>query len=835
MVPTSSSESGTSVPVSSKRSSAKDILAWVNDYHALRSRVSVLLGQDGGLCTSEDVVAVVQTYLELAVKHRDLVRAKMAIEANNNALTGSLDVARQALQDLEMRAAAVGTKHGLVVFSSGNAPSFFESLDRKLQDGKDFETAFHRRKQMHEQDNAAHATAVDTLRREAAVAMDALRRDLDTVSTSKRQDAERSGALALAAAERARALEVEDVKTASARQFDDLQRSTACQLESLQRDLTNVRAIKLKEQADYDATMDAIRRVLEVQATETYSRRDGGEKAAFFARYVDRDRMLMELVYGAIRSVTQLLSTSSANKAGATMPTELSHAILGCIKELKRMKEYVMGSFDALQKDMAPFLPFEVTWHAVEWQPDMDLATWCVESCNKTNEHARMQFQQFLAHANSTMTMLAATQRERAMEVLAFMRRGVAPCDTSSQDKDASMLKMRLMDAVTDRDQVGLELQLKETFFTDLLHQHKAVAADMHAKLSQQQQLWKAMMASSSPTLSQPPRSPTMKPLDDQQKLTMVKPGPKPKWQEDDPTTTVLSNGRTLKERFVSDLALETGQNPPMKRGQTVQVLRPPNANAGDSSTRKISQPYVSMAATPSKHIQSSSMHQSSAAAVHLKPGNDTNRQQHLWYQGVKQIDGQSLSLALGYIPTRNSLVLDVFNTDTEYMQAIEVNPKLLQGFNKPLVPLGVLPEVGVTASIDHVFHAADVETFAALSGDSNPVHVDAAFAATTTFGKPVVHGILCTSLFPTIFGATFPGAIYVAQDVRYHKPIHVGDLVHAEIEVLQVKARMRLVVCATRCLDRHGDVAISGQAKVLLPKPTLSADTGTPTTTSVV
>ncbi|ETV77232.1 hypothetical protein H257_08693 [Aphanomyces astaci] len=150
-------------------------------------------------------------------------------------------------------------------------------------------------------------------------------------------------------------------------------------------------------------------------------------------------------------------------------------------------------------------------------------------------------------------------------------------------------------------------------------------------------------------------------------------------------------------------------------------------------------------------------------------------------------------------------------------------------------VPLGVLPEEGVTASIDHVFHAADVETFAALSGDSNPLHVDAAFAATTTFGKPVVHGILCTSLFPTIFGATFPGAIYVAQDVRYHKPIHVGDLVHAEIEVLQVKARMRLVVCATRCLDRHGDVAISGQAKVLLPKPTLSADTGTPTTTSAV
>ncbi|RHY27793.1 hypothetical protein DYB32_007197 [Aphanomyces invadans] len=669
------------------RSSASDILAWVQDYHGLRSRVSILLGcgTDGNaeLCASEDIVTVVQTYLELAVKHRDLVRAKMAIEANNNALTGNLDAVRQALQDLEMRVAAVGSKHGLALFTSTNPQLFFDALDRKLQDGKDFEAAFHRRKLAHEQDVAAHTAAVATLHREAALAMDALHRDHDTVP-----------AQALAALDRARALQVEDLMTASARQYDDLQRSMAAQLEALQRDLTNARAIKLKEQADYDAIMDTIHRALEVwkrhwrtplpahavaadaQAADAHSRKDNSEKAAFFARYVDRDRMLMELVYGAIRSVTQLLTP--ATPKASTMPTELSHAILGCIKELKRMKEYVIGSFDALQKDLAPFLPFEVYIRASALNPfgRMDACDICIE---KTNEHARMQFQQFLAHANSTLSMLAATHRERAMEVLAFMRRSAAPDAAVNNDKDANILKMRLMDAVADRDQVGLELQLKETFFQDLLHQHKGIASDMYAKLSQQQQVWKAMMAASTTAALSPPRSPTAKTAEVSAKtlpLTMLKPVPKPKWQEEDPTTTVLSNGRTLKERFVSDLAIETGQNPPMKRGQTAQQLR---VNApGTIDRRKVSQPYVAMAP---KNIQASTM----SSTKPTYGGANESHQDHLWYQGVKLVDGQSLSLAVAYNPTRNSVVLDVFNTDTESMQAIEVSPKLLHIVNKPL------------------------------------------------------------------------------------------------------------------------------------------------------
>ncbi|CAK4085824.1 unnamed protein product [Aphanomyces euteiches] len=135
-------------------------------------------------------------------------------------------------------------------------------------------------------------------------------------------------------------------------------------------------------------------------------------------------------------------------------------------------------------------------------------------------------------------------------------------------------------------------------------------------------------------------------------------------------------------------------------------------------------------------------------------------------------------------------------------------------------VPQGALPAVGVTAEIHHTFSVDDVEAFAALSGDTNPLHVDPAFAAKTVFGKPVVHGILCTSLFPTMFGATMPGAIYVSQNVRFHKPLYVNEPVRARIEVTKVRESRRFVVCSTKCFNKEGDVAISGEAQVMLPKP---------------
>ncbi|KAG9405469.1 hypothetical protein AC1031_003363 [Aphanomyces cochlioides] len=419
----------------------------------------------------------------------------------------------------------------------------------------------------------------------------------------------------------------------------------ASQVEALTTELTNARAIKLKEQEEYDATMDTINRALEAHMS-TSGRRDGAmDKATMLARYIERDRMLMELVYGSIRSVTQLL-TPPKSSSNATMPTtEMSHAILGCIKELKRMKEYVIGSFDALQKDVAPFLPFEIQWQTVEYRAEMDMAQWCMESMERINEYARMQFQLFLTQANTTLTMLAATHRERALQVLAFMRRNVAKDD----DKDACVLKLRLVDAMTDRDQVSMELQLKETFFQDLLQQHQAISADMLARLAQQQELWKAQQQ----TVATTPKTPIKQ--SSTTDLAVTK--PKPKWQEGDPTT-ILSNGRTLKERFVSDLALETGQNPTSWMGATKR---------GQCRMKE-----------------------------------KTWKRPTPWFQGVRYIDGQSLSIAIALNPTHTGLVVDIFHTDTETMQAVQVNASstLLAGFDKPLMEYTPADQTHVTEAI---------------------------------------------------------------------------------------------------------------------------------------
>ncbi len=82
----------------------------------------------------------------------------------------------------------------------------------------------------------------------------------------------------------------------------------------------------------------------------------------------------------------------------------------------------------------------------------------------------------------------------------------------------------------------------------------------------------------------------------------------------------------------------------------------------------------------------------------------------------------------------------------------------------------------------------ADVEAYAGLLGDDNPVHLDAAYAAGTRFGRPIAHGMLAAGLIPTIFGAQIPGALYVSQSLRFKRPVYVGDEVVARVTVKAVR-----------------------------------------------
>lgn len=92
----------------------------------------------------------------------------------------------------------------------------------------------------------------------------------------------------------------------------------------------------------------------------------------------------------------------------------------------------------------------------------------------------------------------------------------------------------------------------------------------------------------------------------------------------------------------------------------------------------------------------------------------------------------------------------------------------------------------GQHAAYTKTFTEQDVERFIAITGDVNPLHVDAAYAAHTRFGRPVLHGMLTASLFSTMVGMLIPGtgAIYRSQTLIFLRPVYIGDTVTAHFVV---------------------------------------------------
>ena len=110
---------------------------------------------------------------------------------------------------------------------------------------------------------------------------------------------------------------------------------------------------------------------------------------------------------------------------------------------------------------------------------------------------------------------------------------------------------------------------------------------------------------------------------------------------------------------------------------------------------------------------------------------------------------------------------------------------------------------------------------FGSLCGDNNPVHVDPKFAANTMFKGTIVHGIFVSSLFSTLFGRTIAGSIYVSQDLKFKRPVHVGKAVTGRIEIIEVQKRPKglVLTCSTKCkLTDTDELAVDGTAKVLVP-----------------
>lgn len=132
---------------------------------------------------------------------------------------------------------------------------------------------------------------------------------------------------------------------------------------------------------------------------------------------------------------------------------------------------------------------------------------------------------------------------------------------------------------------------------------------------------------------------------------------------------------------------------------------------------------------------------------------------------------------------------------------------------------------VGDTASLVRVVSDDDIKLFAATSGDVNPAHLDAKYAATDIFGHIVIHGMWTASLISRLLGTQLPGpgTIYLRQDLRFGRPVAPGDTVTATVTVREKSADKRIVVLDTLCVNQDGKEVLSGEATVIAPNEKLS------------
>lgn len=124
---------------------------------------------------------------------------------------------------------------------------------------------------------------------------------------------------------------------------------------------------------------------------------------------------------------------------------------------------------------------------------------------------------------------------------------------------------------------------------------------------------------------------------------------------------------------------------------------------------------------------------------------------------------------------------------------------------------------VGSRAQVAKTLSEADVMLFAGLSGDFNAIHINADYAEQTRFGQRVVHGILTTGLISAALTKLALGAIYLAQEVKFLKPVFIGDTIVATAEVTEIKAEKGVVHLHTFCTNQRDEMVIDGQATIMV------------------
>jgi len=130
--------------------------------------------------------------------------------------------------------------------------------------------------------------------------------------------------------------------------------------------------------------------------------------------------------------------------------------------------------------------------------------------------------------------------------------------------------------------------------------------------------------------------------------------------------------------------------------------------------------------------------------------------------------------------------------------------------------------QVGDTASMTKVITDNDVRTFAEISGDRNPVHLDDEYAAHTLFGRRIAHGALSGALISAVLGLVLPGpgTIYLSQMSKFKAPVYINDEITAKVQVIGYREDKRIATLKTDVFNQDGKLVLEGEAVVIAPEP---------------
>ncbi len=127
--------------------------------------------------------------------------------------------------------------------------------------------------------------------------------------------------------------------------------------------------------------------------------------------------------------------------------------------------------------------------------------------------------------------------------------------------------------------------------------------------------------------------------------------------------------------------------------------------------------------------------------------------------------------------------------------------------------------EIGETASITKMISESDIVNYAGIIGDFNPIHVNPEYAKTTMFGERIAHGMLTASFISTLVGCGIPGrnGLYLSQEIKFVKPVKIGDTITATAEVIEKIDAKNRIVMSTIIRNQRDEVVIDGKAVAMV------------------